>query len=189
MASCGDPNGASKENFQKALQAYYDANPVCAVLPSEPPIELPATGPNRTRTQMDALARADLFAAETFDKPAPAMFGSGGTTPHIRYAPTPAGEQAIRTPAGREFFGPRLCYATRRIAGIDSYTEPGDLAGMKVSRVTYSYDLKDVAAWASDAAVRDAFPEIANALADPNGSATDALVLTNEGWRHERALR
>jgi hypothetical protein len=58
------------------LQAYCDANPVCAALSSEFPIELPATGPNRTRTQMDTLAKAGLLTAEEFEKPALAVFGS-----------------------------------------------------------------------------------------------------------------
>ena len=72
---------------------------------------------------------------------------------------------------------------------IESFTEPADAAGVKVSRVTYDYELKDVEPWATETDIAGAFPKIAALLAKPGNQATDVLVRTDNGWKHERDVR
>ena len=82
-----------------------------------------------------------------------------------------------------------ICFARRNVTAIQSITEPADAAGVKVTRVTYDYDLKDIEPWATGAAITAAFPRIGAVLASPADRATDVLVLTDTGWTHERDLR
>lgn len=72
---------------------------------------------------------------------------------------------------------------------IESFTEPAEAMGLKVSRVTYDYELKDVEPWARGADIAVAFPQIGALLAKPGDRATDVLVQTNQGWKHERDVR
>jgi len=121
---------------------------------------------------------------------APAMFEPRGTIDYIRYTPTAAGERTILPAGSRPGGGGRqLCFAKRAIQDVQSFTEPADAMGLKATRVTYSYGLKEIAVWTTDAAMQEAFPPIKNAIATPGGTATDAVVLTNDGWKHERDVR
>src|SRR3546814_17255879 len=80
-------------------------------------------------------------------------------------------------------------FARRKVVKIESFTEPADAAGVKVSRVTYDYELKDVEPWATGPDFAGAFPQIAALLAKPGNPATDVLVQTDNGWKHERDIR
>ena len=66
---------------------------------------------------------------------------------------------------------------------------PNGAIGVKATRVTYRYTLKDVAPWASRPAIAAAFPAIPKALAEPASKDADDLILTDKGWVHHRALR
>ena len=72
---------------------------------------------------------------------------------------------------------------------IEPFTEPADAAGVKVSRVTYDYELKDVEPWAAGPDIAGVFLQIATLLAKPGNQATDVLVQTDNGWKHERDVR
>ncbi|WP_262423152.1 hypothetical protein [Brevundimonas denitrificans] len=64
-------------------------------------------------------------------------------------------------------------------------TEPGEMAGVHMTRVTYRWRLDDIAPWANAPAIREAFPAIASALDEPEGEATETLILTDSGWTHQ----
>lgn len=53
----------------------------------------------------------------------------------------------------------------------------------------YAYDVKDVVDWAADIAIQEAFLPIKTPLAKPEDIATDAMVRTSDGWKHEREVR
>lgn len=187
LTGCGDGGRPTEDVLKRALQSHYDANPLCVSLPSGSPVEVAAADTDSRRQRMDALVRAGLFAAETVQKPAPAMFEPRGTIDYIRYTPTAAGERVI-LPAGSRpgGGGPQLCFAKRAIQTIQSFTEPADAMGVKATRVTYSYGLKEIAVWATAAAMQEAFPPIKTTLATPGATAIDAVVQTSDGWKHER---
>jgi hypothetical protein len=75
------------------------------------------------------------------------------------------------------------------VVRIEAFTEPADATGAKVSRATYDYALKDVEPWATGPDIASAFPQIATLLAKPGNQATDVLVQTDNGWKHERDVR
>lgn len=190
LSACDDGTNAGSNNFRHALQNYYDTEPVCTSIPSNLPIEIPADGDNITKRQMEALTRVGLLSVESFRKTEPAIFGSPErTSDYLRYRPTEAGTAAVRLAADRFIGGTRICFAKRQITEVTNFTEPADALGVKSSRVTYRYDFKDVEPWTRRDDVRAAFPGIARLIDETPDPRTDTLVLTKDGWTHERAAR
>jgi len=136
------------------------------------------------RPQLEALAKAGLLSTTTAQKAE-----LGKLAGYTSYSVSSTKTAAFRT--GDEDFpgGTGLCFAKRKITKIESFTEPADLMGPKVSRVTYDYTLDDVAPWAKDAGIEAAFPEIKSILAQSNNQQTDGMVLTSTGWKQERDVQ
>jgi len=189
LAACDDPPKADDSNFEKTLQGYYDSHPVCVAIPLTFPVELRSDGDAARKQQLQPLVAAGLIAVTTIQKNESAASGQGQATDNLRYAPTAAGEKVLRKGADSFLGGTDICFARRKVVKIESFTEPADAAGVKVSRVTYDYELKDVEPWATETDIAGAFPKIADLLAKPGNQATDVLVRTDNGWKHERDVR
>ena len=189
LAGCDDPNAASAENFEKALQRYYDASPVCVTLALVLPLESSADLDDVTHRQLDTLAKLGLLSTTASRTDGPTQTGSGKTSNDVGYTLTAAGEKVIRKGGDKFLGGTDICFAHRRVTMVESFTAPTDRMGMTISRVTYEYDPKDVEAWATDRQTQDVFPQIKIALTKPVVTAVEGLVLTNEGWEHEAAFR
>jgi hypothetical protein len=189
LVACDNPPKADDSNFGKALQGYYDSHPVCAAIPLTFPVDLRSDGDAARKRQLEPLVAAGLIAVATIQKSEPAASGQGQATDYLRYAPTTAGEKVVRKGADSFLGGTDICFARRKVVKIESFTEPADAAGVKVSRVTYDYELKDVEPWATGPEIAGAFPQIAALLAKPGNQATDVLVQTDSGWKHERDVR
>lgn len=186
LAACDDPLNADKSTFEKALQSYYDAHPVCAAIPLTFPVELRSDGDAARKRQLEPLVTAGLISVATIQKNEPAASGQARAVDYLRYAPTAAGEKAVRKGANSFLGGTDICFARRKVVKVESFTEPVEAAGVKVSRVTYDYELKDVESWAKGADIAVAFPQIGALLAKPGDRATDVLVRTDDAWKHER---
>lgn len=189
LAACDNPPKVDKSTFEKALQSYYDAHPVCAVIPLTFPVELRSDGDAARRRQLEPLVMAGLISVATIQKNELAASGQARAVDYLRYAPTAAGEKVVRKGANSFLGGTDICFARRKVVKIESFTEPAEAAGVKDSRVTYDYELKDVESWAKGTDIAAAFPQIGTVLAKPTARATDILVQTNEGWKHERDIR
>jgi len=189
LVACDDPPKADDSNFEKTLQGYYDAHPVCAAIPLTFPIDLRSDGDAARKRQLEPLVAAGLIAVTTIQKNEPAASGQGQATNYLHYAPTAAGEKVVRKGADSFLGGTDICFARRKVVKIESFTEPADAAGVKVSRVTYDYELKDVEPWATGPDIAATFPQIATLLAKTGNQATDVLVQTDNGWKHERDVR
>jgi hypothetical protein len=186
LVACDDKRTANTGNFEQALQNYYDGHPECVALPIDFALGTPGGADGSWRGQAKALVRIGLLSAVLPEGVSPSSVGAQAT---IRYALTAAGEQAIRKGADGFLSGMNLCYAQRRITKVASFTAPAEVLGMKASRVSYMYELRDIAAWAKDEGLQDAFPPIKAALATTSHSATDGMVMTDSGWQGERAVR
>ncbi|MDX3966792.1 MAG: hypothetical protein QHD01_09355 [Bradyrhizobium sp.] len=189
LTACDDPPRADDSIFQKTLQGYYDSHPVCAAIPLTFPVDLRSDGDAARKRQLEPLVAAGLIAGTTIQKNEPAASGQEQATDYLRYAPTAAGEKVVRKGADSFLGGTDICFARRKVVKIESFTEPADAAGEKVSRVTYAYELKDVEPWATGPDIAGAFPQIATLLAKPGNQATDVLVQTDNGWKHECDVR
>ena len=187
LVACDDKRTAHAGNFEQALQRYYDGHPECVALPIDFSLGTPIGADQASRGQADALVRAGLLSAVPSKRELTAS--AVGALVSVQYALTTAGAQAIRKGADSFLGGMNLCYAQRRITKVTLFTTPAEVLGTKASRVSYSYELRDIATWAKDGALQDAFPPIKAALVAPSLSDTDGVVLTDAGWQDEHALR
>ena len=187
LVACDDKRTANAGNFEQALQGYYDGHPECVALPIDFVLAAPVDADASWRGQADALVRAGLLSAVPSKREL--TTSAVGAPVSVQYALTTAGAQAIRKGADSFLGGMTLCYAQRRIIKVTTFTAPAEVLGTTASRVSYGYELRDIAAWAKDGALQDSFPPIKAALATPNRSDIDGMVLTDKGWRDERALR
>src|SRR5690606_13761828 len=82
----------------------------------------------------------------------------------------------------------RFCYGVPTVDEIVQFAEPADAMGVKVSQVSYRYHLKDLPGWATNEKMLAAFPQLARDTAESIEART-AVILTNEGWVHQKAAR
>lgn len=186
LAACDDPLDADKKSFEKVLQNYYDAHPICAAISFKLPIEFRSDSDADKKRQLEPLVRVGLISVATTRKNESTALGKGVAADYLRYAPTAGGEKVIRKGANSFLGGTDICFARRKVVNVESFTEPVEVMGMTVSRVTYDYDLKDVEQWAKGADIAVAFPQIEAMLAKSDHQATDVLVQTKQGWKLER---
>lgn len=184
VAACTDPKIASKDGFRDALQLWFDAHPECVAI-GDMPAEIRMDSRSRLIPALEALTATGLLSAESGHTEQPKLMGIDVGFDFRRYRPTEAGAKAFRKSDDPLFGGSKLCFAKRRVRHVLSFTEPGDVMGLQVSQVSYLYELEDIAAWAKDAAIRKALPEIDRAVSQQQGEANASLVLTSEGWRHQ----
>lgn len=189
LADCNDPNAANADNFRSVLQHYYDVHPVCIALPISFPLDVAADEDEPLRLQIDALAAAGLLSQRRSSDAGVLPDIAGKTHNGIRYDVAPAGEKFILGNADSFIGGMDLCFASRRIVDIVSFSPPVEILGMKATQVSFTYELKQIAPWARTAVIEAAFPQIKAALEQTAGHETDGLVLTNSGWRQERELQ
>lgn len=211
LAACSNPKEASKGNFEHAINAWIEKNPPCLNLPDSTvtpdgagdaafpryvdasPVTARFAIENRQRRQapFDALVDAGLMKVQETRIPVKMMFGGAKEVPVRAYDLTDAGKKAVSSEGEKSAFGPprqKLCYGTPTVDEIVQFTEPADALGVKMSRVTYRYHLKDLPDWAQNAKMRAAFPRLEKESAE-GLDASAVVVLTNEGWVHEAAAR
>ena len=178
-----------KLGFEEVLQGYYDRHPVCAAIPLTFPLELRSDGDDARKRQLEPLVTAGLISVATIQKNEPATSGQEQRGDYLRYTPSAVGEEVVLTGANSFLGGTDICFARRKVVKIESFTEPAAATGVEVSHVTYDYELKDVESWATGSEIEAAFPQIGTLLTKTGNQATDVLVQTDSGWKHERDLR
>jgi hypothetical protein len=189
LGACSNPREASKANFTRAIQAYLDGqNGLCVPLPAN---EVPFTLPDQdlfpqNKARADALVQAGLLAAQPTEmKPG---FGSG-TRPATEYRATTLGQTFLDTQAPKTLIQrAAFCSGTYRVQDVTNFTEPGELMGVKLSHVEYTYTVKDGADWTRSEALGTAYPELAKHSQD-RVAAKATLILTHDGWVHESQFK
>ncbi len=186
-----DPREASEENFASVVQEGLVADPEC--LRGGSGWAFPKTVPS------DSSATRNTFFVLPWEnaRDLPMRYAElvkAGLLSHHDGVPRPEFDQYRLTPAGaqvyRTYEGPlgragAFCYATRHVEEVVRYSEPADLFGQRVSEVTYTYTLQDVAPWAESPALQAALPALAQALSDRDTptEGTAAVVLQSDGWQ------
>ncbi|HOV04085.1 MAG TPA: hypothetical protein PLG99_06715 [Kaistiaceae bacterium] len=213
LSACSDPKAASKDNFKTAIDAYIAQNPPCLSIPRGPerpqgenqpdfPRYVSAAPPTsdiqrqnreRERAPFDALVAAGLMSvSETTIKVRSGLWANDVSDMPVRaYDLTTEGRNAVSEVGARTALTApqqRLCYGRPTVDEIVQFTEPADAMGVKASRVSYRYHLADLPGWARNPAMLAAFPQLQRDSAS-SIDASAAVILTNDGWVHERAFR
>ena len=117
----------------------------------------------------------------------PGVFGK--PEPGFEYSATEAGAKVLVSGAGNNVGrGPGFCMGKYRVSEVTGFTEPADAMGMKISKVIYTYGVEGAPDWVKRPEILKANPNVAPDL-DPKASKNAVLILTNDGWVHERVFR
>lgn len=189
LSACGNPRDASKANFSRAIQAYLDGQAgLCVPLPAN---EVPFTlGDHdlfpQNKTRADALVQAGLLSSHPTEVKQP--FGSS-TRPATEYRATAVGQSALVAQAPKTLVQrSAFCSGAYKVQDVTNFTEPGELMGVKLSHVEYTYTVKGSADWARSDALRSAYPELDKHAKDSVTSKA-TLILTHDGWVHESLFK
>ncbi len=189
LAACSGSAGPDEGEFRAAIDAHLAETPRCiADIAWRFPADLrrehhPTLEPDWAAMleRLDVLVRLGLLRAE-------AVEGAAWGRP-MRYELTDAGRPAYKEfPAGKwDSRKPAggFCYGTPVVDSIIRFTEPAESLGEVQTQVTYTYAVRDAAAWARDPGLQRLYPQLVRELG-PDGPSTEAnavLVKTSDGWR------
>ena len=157
-SGCNTKSAATPANYLKGLNAYLAERPECLLPDGRFPLETTDVAEEK---RMDTLVASQLLTAT-----------HESAIKVSRYVPTALGAKVA----------PHFCYGHREATGIVSSTAPAVANGFNETQIVYQYAMRDVPVWAKSAAVKAAFPAMAEKT---SGTATDKAVLaqTRVGWQ------
>lgn len=202
VTACGnDPKAANEANFEAALNAHYAQMKQCIRVGSAPNAdgiiqEFRTDGrvQDKQLSFYNGLVDLGLLDAVSYQKDTKNFSGQvTGKADWIGYKFSEDGKDFLRPvemDTGAFSTGARqLCYGTPQVVEIVSFTEPAEALGVKVSSVQYTYKLVDLATWVSDPTLTDQFEWLSERVSNPSIAKDDDLVLSNNGWVHNSALK
>jgi hypothetical protein len=203
MSACGsDPKDATEANFEAALNAHFSKMKECFKVGKEPNengiiqsfrSDGKGFGADK-RDFFDDLTAAGLLATVSFNKEEKTFSGTGKQmVTYVGFKISSEGEKYLRPDELDKGFyrtgTPQLCYGTPQVVDIINFTEPADAMGVKASNVQFTYEVVDVAPWATNPAIVKQFKWLPERLANQAIEGDEDLVLTNDGWVHHSVLK
>ena len=201
LAACGGKQEASNHNFTEAIDDFAKNDKVClavnlmldnaqggmnnTVALGNKEIRIArknSDGDKVNKTalkQMDILTDADLYEK---GKDATLTVNGGKDIPQAVYYRTSKGEDNVQNTAQ----GSMLCLGTQKVDKIVLFTEPTPANGMTISKVVY--DAKLVPEKWAEKLLKTTDENWWKSMQEPQRLAA-VLVLTDKGWKDERALR
>lgn len=201
LAACGGKQEASNHNFTEAIDDFAKNDKVClavnlmldnaqggmnnTVALGNKEIRIArknSDGDKVNKTalkQMDILTDADLYEK---GKDATLVVNGGKDIPQAVYYRTSKGEDNVQNTAQ----GSMLCLGTQKVDKIVLFTEPTPANGMTTSKVVY--DAKLVPEKWAEKLLKTTDENWWKSMQEPQRRAA-VLVLTDKGWKDERALR
>jgi len=203
LSGCSDPKAANTRNFEKAAQAYLDSKyPYCYFTGNFPAEIKQGSLVSSDAEKFSALASVGLLSTrqETIEEAVPSLFSR--KEPEIRevevtiYELTDKGRKYYVEKAKRNWRGEMIggfCFGKAKLIGVDRYTEPADVGfGLSyvASSVRYRYQVGDFPEWAKDERILAQSRELRRDLASRDEPIIEeyAMILTNEGWIHEKNM-
>ncbi|ORF05204.1 hypothetical protein [Snodgrassella alvi] len=201
LAACGGKQEASNHNFTEAIDDFAKNDKVClavnlmldnaqggmnnTVALGNKEIRIArknSDGDKVNKTalkQMDILTDADLYEK---GKDATLVVNGGKDIPQAVYYRTSKGEDNVQNTAQ----GSMLCLGTQKVDKIVLFTEPTPANGMTISKVVY--DAKLIPEKWAEKLLKTTDENWWKSMQEPQRRAA-VLVLTDKGWKDERALR
>ncbi|MCV9917536.1 MULTISPECIES: hypothetical protein [Pseudomonas] len=195
LAGCSDTKDATEANFQQAAQAYLDTQyPHCFVVSSFP-TKTKDFDVNGTNKALHALAQVGVVSEKEISRTEvpERLWQPARTDIYYAYDLTDEGRKYYKADGQKLMNGKTvggLCFGKAQVTGIDQYTEPGEMMGQKISRVTYAYTITDLPPWTANDGVKANISGLDKVVASAQAplKETRAMVLTNNGWVHERLI-
>ena len=194
----GDGLGAERKDVKKAINKHLvRSSPACFSPVFGIPVEFPVTLTTEVfsatnHAKLTALVTAEVLTATDVMKepdgllPYPKWIGSSEPreVPATEFALSSLGEQYLFESGGALAGGSQFCYGSARVREIIGYTVPADLNGRRVSEVSYTFVVEDIAKWARAEVVLGAFPSVRR-FVESEGvpfEGRNMMVLTDRGW-------
>ena len=192
LSGCADPKAASEKNFKVAMQHYLDsAYPRC-YFASNFPVKKSDWDIGGANATLAALEKAGLLSANEVQQEEKLMFSQQTrSVTRLSYDLTEEGKKYYKADASENMRGEKtgaFCVGKAAVKSIGQFTEPADMMGQKISRVNYEYTVTDLPAWTKSP---DLHRVIRGLEADVQSTSVPikgvvAMVLTNNGWVHEK---
>ena len=179
------PNeGKLRDAINQSLQAQTRT---CVVVNGNFPIDIPAGDRLSMVAGLVALEHAGLVHSTNTTAVVQSLANSLSLSPHKpepvkRYTVSAEGQrylQPILSGAGRS---DAFCYGHEQVASIVNWTKPQTQGDYSETTVTYTGKVTDLATWAEQPEVEQAFPAIATTLGTIGINQTVSLHLTDKGW-------
>jgi hypothetical protein len=190
LDGCSNEKKPGAANFSKAINQYLAGHgQECTFFAQTFPIDIPASelkDQSGTAPQMAALERAGLVRGSNTTAVIHGMIGALGPSaprPVRRYELTDEGRKYFQMKPGAFGQGGAFCYGHEAVDSIVSWTKPESTGSSVQSEVTYTYKIPDLAPWAKQTDVQQAFGDIrttVNGISKAHESVS--LQLTNKGW-------
>ena len=198
LVACSNPQDPTESNFKSAIQEYYSTSKACFNIRADFPYQLAKSdyAYKRYSEILNELVSIGLLESIGSEKEVKSYFGNKTKEmePAITYSLSKNGKLFAKVPEKRfmSLGGTEFCYGEYEVAEITNFTEPADFMGQKVSKVSFTYRANKIEGWAkSSQLLQDKFSSVAKdiaSIANPiDGNA--ALILTNNGWVHEKLFK
>jgi hypothetical protein len=190
LGGCSNEKKPSPTNFTKAINQYLAKHgQACTFFAQTFPIDIPVPELKNkygTAPQMAALEKAGLVRGSDTTAVIRGMMGALGPSapkPVRHYELTDQGRKYFQTKPGAFGQSGAFCYGHETVDSIVKWTEPAAMGPYTQSEVTYTYRIADLAPWAKQSQVQQAFGDIrATVSGVSRAGETAGLQLTNKGW-------
>lgn len=194
LVGCGSKQDANEKNFKIAIQNYLDsAYPKCYFFENFPAVAMDFDLKNEKGT-LAALLKTGLVSVKDEPHEEAQFFGNKKTVIKPTFYLTEEGKKFYKTDVEKTLGGQSIggfCMGKAKVQDVPQFTEPSDMFGQKISRVNYTYVVSDLPSWTKSPEILSAIPSLKPDVESENTpiKGLDAVVLTNNGWIHERLFR
>lgn len=190
LSGCNEAKKADAAIFTKAINRYLAKHgQACTFFTQTFPIDIPTPELKDQfgfAPQMAALERAGLVRGTNGTAVMHGMMGGlGPSAPRSvrRYELTDEGRKYFQVKTGVWGQSGAFCYGQETVDSIINWTKPAAVGPYTQSEVTYTYKIADLAPWANQAQVQQAFGDIRTTVAGiSKADEVAGLQLTNKGW-------
>lgn len=200
LAACGSKTDANAKNFGAAISQYLAQEGVLYMGLDDWPVDLRESEIKSTlklgwgkAKQITALESIGLVKGEEIEEDVTNFKGrpTGRKRKFTRYTLSDAAKPF--TCEKKMFAGSQyektltdLCWGKKALDKVVKWDAPMSLGEYKMTEVTYIYKIENLAEWANNPEVQEAFPRIKKIL-DRDKEVTLSVHLTSEGWEAGRS--
>ncbi|EGH9360810.1 hypothetical protein IFG57_003972 [Salmonella enterica] len=193
LAACNDPKKPSYDNFKNAAQEYLNTMYPACYIKANFPYKTDGISFNNLPDLFHAMAEKGLLSEKELSRQhVQASWGSDAHDVVVNlYDLTEEGKKFYKKDAAKNMRGDSIggfCFGKATVTNVSNFTEPSDAMGQKISRVSFSYKVTDIPAWAMSDEITTFEKKLQK---DVNSDKSDntmnsVFLLTNKGWIHEK---
>jgi len=195
FSGCGDKKDATKDNFENSINAHYeneciDIGTVYGTFPAQV-----ANSDEKDKELFDALTKVGLTTSKPAKVEDNSMSGIDIYTGKrkiidgFEYKLTELGSKSVKVKKGFGGDANEFCAGKYKVSSIENFTEPSDIGGYKLTRVSFKKEPIDVPEWANNLVKEKAFEQYAKKISKEPSDEKMELILTDNGWIPSRDLR